>query len=129
LAAGNGETGLKPITEYDAQSGASRRSIATRSAGTVRCVHNGRWLAATQNVWTLGAQLYNAATLQSIGVSFRIKDKWLPADAKLPAAQRDVAGDLLDMGNDHQATTDPAGNGRADRIAQLAYRPPRRVLA
>jgi len=73
LAVDSGDAGKGLVTLYDARTGQPRASIATQSTGGVGYVHAGQWLIATGGVARPGAQLYDAQTLQPIGVPFPIK--------------------------------------------------------
>jgi WD40 repeat protein len=73
LAVDSGDTGSGQVTLYSTTSGSPMRSVSTQSYGGVGFLHGGHWLVVTGGASPPGAQLYDAMTLQPIGVPFPMK--------------------------------------------------------
>jgi WD40 repeat protein len=72
IAVDSGDSGKGQLTLYNSTTGASTNTVSTPSAGGIAYLHAGRWLVVTSGVSNPGAQLYDAQTLQPIGVPFPI---------------------------------------------------------
>jgi DNA-binding SARP family transcriptional activator/WD40 repeat protein/GTPase SAR1 family protein len=69
IAVNSGDATKGQITLYSA-TGKARRSVTTQSYGGVAFLHNGDWIVATVGAPEPHAQMYDAATLEPIGVPY-----------------------------------------------------------
>jgi WD40 repeat protein len=70
IAANSGDATKGQITLYSATTGEARRSVTVQSNGGVAFLHNGDWIVATVGGTEPHAQMYDAATLERIGVPY-----------------------------------------------------------
>lgn len=70
IAANSGDATKGQITLYSAATGDVKRSVTTQSFGGVAFLHNGAWIVATVGGTEPHAQMYDAATLERIGVPY-----------------------------------------------------------
>jgi len=70
IAVNSGDDENGDLTLYRGRTGEQINSVATASDGGVAYLHGGAWLIATSGTSNPGAQLYDARTLQPIGIPF-----------------------------------------------------------
>jgi DNA-binding SARP family transcriptional activator/WD40 repeat protein len=70
IAVDSGDASTGRVTLYNAATGARGRSITTPSYGGLGYLRGGDWLIVTNGSTQPGAQLYDATTLEPIGVPF-----------------------------------------------------------
>ena len=72
IAVDSGDPGKGELTLYAAATGRPRGGVPIPSTGGVGYLNAGQWLIVTAGVGTPGAQLYDARTLQPIGMPFPV---------------------------------------------------------
>lgn len=70
IAVDSGDRSNGHVTLYDVGDGKRRQSVSLQSYGGVEYLHHGDWLIITSGDTEPAAQLYDAATLDPIGVPF-----------------------------------------------------------
>jgi DNA-binding SARP family transcriptional activator/WD40 repeat protein len=70
IAVDSGDTSNGHVTLYDAGDGKRRQSVSLQSFGGIEYLHHGEWLVVSTGDTEPAAQLYDAATLDPIGVPF-----------------------------------------------------------
>ena len=92
IAVDSGDRSNGHVTLYDVGDGKRRQSVSLQSYGGVEYLHHGDWLIVTGGDTEPAAQLYDAETLDPIGVPFKIGGRIVgpsyPANSALGSKSR-----------------------------------------